>query len=192
MLHGSQALSFPRAHGSCLRAQGRSGRCCLRACAARVYIAATPLEGMERIDSMLGALGRSAQKLAALHTMTIIEENIDGEADAKTYTLFDFLPVNATAPATAASLLAGGKWPGLKRERQLRRKPAYRHQALVGEAIVPQAADAARRFNETWDPDIQLLRHDCHHHTAALVESLTGKSIDVWRLFPVHQRTVWL
>lgn len=48
-----------------------------------MYIAATPLEGMERIDSMLGALGRSAQKLAALHTMTIIEENIDGEADAK-------------------------------------------------------------------------------------------------------------
>ena len=189
------------------------------------------------------------------------------------YTLFDFLPVNATSPVTAASLLAGGKWPGLKRERELKRRPAYRHQALIGEAIVPQvyfghisqlspqnvqcsitlmlrgtphglffcqsvicfnssmlawaaaqctccrqywrcsvrlaatcaeipvgpdhrtnsqAADAARRFNETWDSDIQLLRHDCHHHTAALVESLTGESIDVWRLFPVHQRTVWL
>ena len=48
-----------------------------------MYIAATPLEGMERVDSLLEALGRSAQKLAALHTMTIIEENVDGEADAK-------------------------------------------------------------------------------------------------------------
>lgn len=55
-----------------------------------------------------------------------------------------------------------------------------------------QAADAARRFNETWESDIQLLRHDCHHHTVALVESLTGESIDVWKLFPVHQRSVWL
>ena len=55
-----------------------------------------------------------------------------------------------------------------------------------------QAGDAARQFNETWESDIQLLRHDCHHHTAALVKSLTGKSINVWRLFPVHQNTVWL
>ena len=48
-----------------------------------MYIAATPLEGMERVDSLLEALGRSAQKLAALHTMTIIEDNVDEEADAK-------------------------------------------------------------------------------------------------------------
>ena len=144
-----------------------------------MYIAATPLEGMERVDSLLQALGRSAQKLAALHTMTIIEEIVDGEADDKVpmlptwqtaalhgksfnkqvwllpaihylrahatvctvpqaYTLFDFLPVNATSPMTAAFLLAGGKRPGLNRERQLSRMPAYRHQALIGEAIVPQ------------------------------------------------------
>ena len=38
---------------------------------------------MERVDSLLEALGRSAQNLAALHTMTIIEENVYGEADAK-------------------------------------------------------------------------------------------------------------
>ena len=56
----------------------------------------------------------------------------------QTYTLFDFLPVNATSPTTAACLLAGGKWPGQKRERQLKRRPAYRHQTLIGEAIVPQ------------------------------------------------------
>ena len=52
-----------------------------------MYIAATTLEGMERVDSLLEALGRSAQKLAALHTMTIIEENVDGEADAKVFKL---------------------------------------------------------------------------------------------------------
>ena len=48
-----------------------------------MYIAATPLDGMERVDSLLEALGRSAQKLAALHTMTIIEEGVDGKADVK-------------------------------------------------------------------------------------------------------------
>ena len=51
-----------------------------------MYIAATSLEGMERIDSLLEALGESAQKVAALHTMTIIEETVDGEADAKVLT----------------------------------------------------------------------------------------------------------
>ena len=85
MLHGSQASSFPRAHGACLKARARSRGCPLGACAARVYIAATHLEGMEGVDSLLKALGRSAQNLAALHTMTIIEETVHGEADAKVW-----------------------------------------------------------------------------------------------------------
>ena len=55
-----------------------------------------------------------------------------------------------------------------------------------------QAIEAARQFNASWDSDIQLLRHDCHHHTAELVQALTGESVDVWKLFPMQQRTLWL
>lgn len=55
-----------------------------------------------------------------------------------------------------------------------------------------QAIEVARRFNETWDTDIQLLRHDCHHHTAQLVQRLTGDQIDVGSLFPLQQKTIWL
>ena len=47
-----------------------------------------------------------------------------------------------------------------------------------------QALEAARHFNATWDPDIQLLRHDCHHHTAELVQALTGDKFEVWRTVP--------
>ena len=55
-----------------------------------------------------------------------------------------------------------------------------------------QALEAARHFNATWDSDIQLLRHDCHHHTVELVQALTGDKIEVWRLFPLQRQTLWL
>ena len=50
----------------------------------------------------------------------------------------------------------------------------------------------ARQFNASWDSDIQLLRHDCHHHTADLVHALTGKEVNVWKLFPFQQNTIWM
>ena len=59
------------------------------------------------------------------------------------YTLFDFLPVRATSPVTAASLLAGGKWPGMKRERQLKGIPKHRCK-LIGEAKMPRVSSFGR------------------------------------------------
>ena len=55
-----------------------------------------------------------------------------------------------------------------------------------------QAAEAARQFNASWDSEIQLLRHDCHHHTADLVHVLTGVEVDVSQLFPLQQSTIWM
>ena len=55
-----------------------------------------------------------------------------------------------------------------------------------------QAVAAAQQFNASWDSDIQLLRHDCHHHTADLVHDLTGKEVDVWKLFPFQRNTIWM
>ena len=53
------------------------------ACTAKVYIAATHLEGMERVESLLEALGRGFQDVVALHTMTIIEQAVEGDASLK-------------------------------------------------------------------------------------------------------------
>jgi hypothetical protein len=59
------------------------------------------------------------------------------------YMLFDFVPVRATSPVTAASLLAGGKWPGVKRERQLKGIPKHRFK-LIGEAKMPRVSPFGR------------------------------------------------
>ena len=54
-------------------------------CAARIYIAATYLEGMDRVESMLEILGPSVQDVIALHTMTIIEETLEGDTSIKVW-----------------------------------------------------------------------------------------------------------
>ncbi len=55
----------------------------------------------------------------------------------QTYRVFDFLPAEATAPITVATLITGGRVKGLLRERQLRRLP-HRRCLLIGEAVVAE------------------------------------------------------
>ena len=55
----------------------------------------------------------------------------------QSYTVFDFLPADATALRTTATLMAGGSVKGILRERQLRRLPRRRC-SLIGEATVPE------------------------------------------------------
>ena len=38
-----------------------------------------------------------------------------------------------------------------------------------------QAIAEATRFQLEWDLELRLLRHDCRHHTEALVARLTGR-----------------
>lgn len=64
---------------------GRSRPYPTSACAAKVYIAATHLEGMEGAESLLRVFGSNVQNVVALHTMTIIEEAVEGPDDAKVY-----------------------------------------------------------------------------------------------------------
>ncbi len=52
-------------------------------CTAKVYIAATHLEGMERVEALLKGLGRGVQDVVALHTMTIIEEALEEDPSLK-------------------------------------------------------------------------------------------------------------
>ena len=52
-------------------------------CTAKVYIAATHLEGMERVEALLKGLGRGVQDVVALHTMTIVEEALEEDPSLK-------------------------------------------------------------------------------------------------------------
>lgn len=161
----------------------------------QVYVATTPLIGWEAWETTLqhrfpDALARHCMVLVKTHTTTDV-------------TVFDFLPVTPTAPATAARLLSGTSVQGNLRERKLSKLP-NRRCWLVGEATqlavsrvatdicdtwqfdcAPlstcssslQAVEAARQFNTSYDSQLRLARNDCRNHSAALVRHLTGHSL---------------
>jgi len=86
MLPGPHPQAIPRGAQSNAQSNywtGKTRRNRTAACAAKVYIAATHLEGMDRVGSLLQALGRNAEDVIALHTMTIIEEAAEDEPGAK-------------------------------------------------------------------------------------------------------------
>lgn len=82
----ARRLQRPRAQHWGLRAVARQ---------ATVYLVALPLVGLEAVDPVL-------PRAAAAHRALAVEDPAGG------FTLWDFLPVSPTAPATAAQLLAGG------------------------------------------------------------------------------------
>ncbi|EIE27203.1 hypothetical protein COCSUDRAFT_38937 [Coccomyxa subellipsoidea C-169] len=145
---------------------------------------------MHGLGGMLQTLGSRAEDVAAVHTMAIIEEQAPG-ADAPSYTVFDFLPADAMALRTTATLMAGGSVKGILRERQLRRLPRRRC-SLIGEATVPEAMQMARCFNEIWPCELKLLVNDCHSHTAALVHHLTGQTITIEKILPLQRYPLWM
>lgn len=75
--------------------------CPYTVCASKVYVAATHLEGMEKAETLLRALGRNVQDVIALHTMTIIEDDVEGSADLKVCVMMWY---DATYQCTQRSL----------------------------------------------------------------------------------------
>ena len=68
---------------ACETPRSRPRLVCTSQCTARVYIAATHLEGLERVDSFLKMIGRGVQDVIALHTMTIVEEAVEEDTSLK-------------------------------------------------------------------------------------------------------------
>jgi len=58
--------------------------------------------------------------------------------------------------------------------------------------LCPQAKEAARQFNESWPCELQLLANDCHHHTTALVQHLTGRAVSIQQLLPLRRPAWWM
>lgn len=134
--------------------------------AVQVYVATIPLVGFEEAARRLGALYPDQ---LALHTLVILQDA------AAACTAYDFLPVAPTSPLTAARLLTGGTVPGELRVRRLRGLPRHRCYH-VGVASLKAVAQA-EAFQTDWNPDLQLFRNDCRHHTTALVYALTGRRL---------------
>ena len=87
VLHSLRPPSLTKAvHGresTRISPRTRAWPICTTVCRARVYIAATHLEGMERVEALLKAVGPGVQNVIALHTMTIIEEAVEGDTSLK-------------------------------------------------------------------------------------------------------------
>lgn len=129
---------------------------------AVVFVAKVPLIGLEAVEALPPLLS----SVAALHELVVV-----CTAEGETWA-FDFLPQNATAPATLAALLAGGAVPGQVRCRQLSRVPP--RSRPVGPAVHEDALAVAHQFQREWDGELQLFRRDCRTHVQLLAHKLTS------------------
>lgn len=147
------------------------------ATAAELLEGRCPLVGFERLALALPA---PLRPLLALHSYVLldVDRGSGGGGGEPERWLFDFLPEDPTAPATAARLLAGLPVRGAARARRL----AGRSDRFLpaGAAVVRQHARLARcdalavaaAFTAAWPGELSLARRNCRHHTAALVAAL--------------------
>lgn len=130
--------------------------------ATEVFVARTPLVGLEAIGDVLGDLYPGPLE----HSVVILRE-----AGGTSVVAHDFLPEDPTDPRVALALLSGGSTKGVVRSRPLRGVPRRRCEGrgLAG----PGAARAAQAFDEAWDTELRLRTNDCHAYADALVAHLT-------------------
>lgn len=103
------------------------------------------------------------------HFFTILQPTLRGPC-----VVFDFQPSNPEDVYTAVIALSGGIIPGIVLEREISRLPA-RKCWLISKTMAGRGIQDAVKFNDQWDTQLQLWKHDCRHHTEALVEFLTGE-----------------
>ena len=139
--------------------------------AVRVHQLAIPLAGLEFLEGLAIQLSRPLPRQAAVHRAVCVSW-------AESHTLYDFLPLQPTAPRTALALLAGQSVEGMTRERSLSRLPTS-NCAYVGETQVSQdqALQKARLFCKSYDLQLALGRNDCRRFCKELVQHLLGTSM---------------
>ncbi|EKX55288.1 hypothetical protein GUITHDRAFT_99070 [Guillardia theta CCMP2712] len=98
--------------------------------------------------------------------------------------LFDFEPLDKTSPLVAATLLLGGRVPGRLRSRELQSVPRLRefedtanlkfrrNSVLVGNAKEGTTLASIDRINGEWDCNLRLLRNDCRHYCAKIINDV--------------------
>ena len=98
---------------------------------------------------------------------------------------YDFLPIEPTSPATAATLLSGGAVRGDRRVRALSRVPSRRCWRVgdttpgLGGGGAAGVDAVARAFQSTYDASLRLRENGCREHTAAMALAMTGITLDL-------------
>eukprot|EP00271_Cylindrocystis_brebissonii_P002414 TRINITY_DN13036_c0_g1_i1.p1 TRINITY_DN13036_c0_g1~~TRINITY_DN13036_c0_g1_i1.p1 ORF type:complete len:244 (-),score=7.70 TRINITY_DN13036_c0_g1_i1:706-1437(-) len=133
-----------------------------------VYVAMVKLDVPAGLPSFAYNLGANFLPPLFQHSMVLLKKPSEERC-----VLFDFRPQDPTDPLVALRVLTGQPVPGSLRERNLEKLP-NRRCWFIGTARAG-GVEAARSFNSEWETDLQVFRHDCRHHTARLVESLTGR-----------------
>lgn len=140
---------------------------------------------MERVAEMMPPRVAS---LMQLHLCVLLREESGTAATERQQScwVLDFLPIDATSPATALSLFTGNAVPGQIRSKRLGRwiqGAAAFSTYRVGEvtcAVDPeQLQQVVEEFNKSWDTDLRLFSHDCRHYCSALLTKLTGREVSV-------------
>jgi len=117
------------------------------------------LQGLAGLSSKLPVIGRMFQ-----HQMIIVK------LKSSNLVLFDFEPLDKTSPLVAATLLLGGRVPGRLRSRELQSVP--RNSVLVGNAKEGTTLASIDRINGEWDCNLRLLRNDCRHYCAKIINDV--------------------
>jgi hypothetical protein len=139
-------------------------------------VCAIPLVGMEPLADAL----EDAYPARLEHTMLLVRHR--GETACVAY---DFLPIEPTSPATAATLLSGGAVRGDRRVRALSRVPSRRCWRVgdttpgLGGGGAAGVDAVARAFQSTYDASLRLRENGCREHTAAMALAMTGITLDL-------------
>ncbi|OVA09249.1 hypothetical protein BVC80_1785g34 [Macleaya cordata] len=111
------------------------------------------------------------------HYMVIIKPNSPPQSQVY---VFDFQPQDPENIYVALAALSGRGVPGVVLMRELAKLPKSKCW-FVGFSGV-DGISRANRFNELWETDLKVGRHDCRDYTNGLIECLTGEKHVLERL----------
>ncbi|XP_021671045.2 uncharacterized protein LOC110657906 isoform X1 [Hevea brasiliensis] len=148
---------------------------------AEVYVAALPLRATRGAAQLVMSTAYSLNLWDLQHFMVIIKSHPPPPPPpSQAFIVFDFQPKDPENIYTALAVLSGRAVPGAVLVRKLAKLPRSKCW-FVGSSEV-DTLDVATEFNNSWETNLRVGRHDCRDYTNGLVELLTGEENVLVRL----------
>ncbi|GFP83304.1 hypothetical protein PHJA_000473800 [Phtheirospermum japonicum] len=141
-------------------------------CRDEVYVGAVPLRATKGPAQLLMSTAYSLNFWDLQHFIVIVKPSSPPPLSHEVL-VYDFQPQDPESIWVAVAALSGRKVSGVILVRELQKLPK-RKCWFVGYSN-ENAIDAAHKFNENWDTDLRIGRHDCRDYCQGLVEYLTGE-----------------